>query len=445
MSKLGNKPKPLPQSGEQAPNQRQSQQPVPSQEKPPLNAANLQEQQNLIKAQRAVAMQRHPSGYGSRAPAAPTSEKPPPFPPSLGPQSPHGNPLHYGPPTLTADQLVLPQNKRRRSNNQQPSAGSTPVPANSTPVTKSSPLGPKQQNSSEVQKAPMPQLSFKCGASECQIGQKGFATQSELEQHNADIHEPEEMTFDDAAAFALESMRLSLGLDENGKIKPQQAGLEAPKMKPSSSAQSYTSMKREASSNLLKTPQASSSIKSAAMDGGKGKNMQGSATSQKETTPPPVDPWAGSCIRPEDIVSAFSPLAEMNGMSFSSLQKGLTPSSTISSGNEKSEKNSPRTSDISENDAVKISIDIKKDTDTWDPTEWFTDSLYNDIEGMNFGSPDPLLQDDEMDIFAGIEGSQLVDIGPPAGRGKKKDERDFVSEEWLKVYAPERLPVKKVK
>ncbi|KAL8788331.1 MAG: hypothetical protein Q9213_001728 [Squamulea squamosa] len=455
MSKFG-KPKNASQQGEQVQNQLQHQQAPPSQEKAPLNAANLEEQQNLLKAQRAAAMQKQNSGYGSRAPAAPTSEKPPPFPPALGPQSPHGIPHQYGgPPKLTADQLVLPQNKRRKSNNHQPSAGSTPVPAHSTPVAKSSPSGPKL-TSPEMQKAPVPQLSFKCGVSDCQSGQKGFATQAELEQHNTDTHEPIEPEIDDAAEFALESMRIALGLDENGKSKPRQETPEAPKMKASLSAQSHKDIKQEAStpmarvgsqnglsqaSNLLKAPQASA--KSPASDASKGKNSKGPTTSSKEPTPPPFDPWAGSCISPEDILSSWSSLADMNSMSFTSLQKGLTPSSTLSSVNEKSEKNSPRTSDISENDAVKISLDVNNDEkNDWIPREWFDDSLHSEIESMNFG-PDSFMQDGGINIFADYPDTEMVDLDPNSSKVMEQDEQDIATDEWLKVYAPEKLAAKK--
>ncbi|KAL8926801.1 MAG: hypothetical protein Q9172_001617 [Xanthocarpia lactea] len=454
------KAKNAPQSGGQAQNQPQPQQPTLGQEKAPLNAANLEEQQNLIKAQRAAAMQRNHSGYGSRAPAAPTSEKPPPFPLPLGPQSPHGIPHQYGgPPTLTADQLVLPQNKRRRSNNHQPSAGSTPVPAHDTPVAKSSPLGPKL-TSPEMQKTPVPQLSFKCGLSDCQSGQKGFATQLELKQHNADIHEPKEPVVDDPVQFALESMRVALGLDDDGKPKPQQETVEAPKMKTSLSAQSHAAIKQEGStpmaragmqtgpvpaSNLLKTPQGMSSVKSPASDPSKGKTNKAHVTQPKETAPPPFDPWAGSCITPEDIVSSWSSLADLNSMSFTSIQKGLTPSSTLSSSNERSEKNSPRTSDISEHDAVKISIAVKNDDkDNWIPSEWFDDTLYNDIESMNFGH-DSFMQEGGWDIFGDSPDTEMIDVGSTTSKGRKKEEQDVVSEEWLKVYAPEKLIAKKSK
>ncbi|KAL8697423.1 MAG: hypothetical protein Q9224_002327 [Gallowayella concinna] len=455
MEKFGSKRTTIARPGEQHQNQPQpqAQQPPVNQEKAPLNAANLEEQQNLLKAQRAASMQRHNSGHGSRAPPPPTSEKAPSFP--HGPQSPHGIPHHFALPTLTADQLVLP-NKRRRSNNHQPSAGSTPVlvPAQDTPIAKSSPLGPKLA-SPELPKARVPQMSFKCGISDCQSGQNGFATQAELEQHNADIHEPKEPEIEDPVEFALSSMRLALGLDENGKSKPRTETSEALKMKKSLSAQSYSAIKQEAStpmaragtqtgpspaSNLLKTPQAMSSVKSPASDASKVKNGKGPTVSPKETDPPPFDPWAGSCISAEDIQSAWSSLADLNSMSFTKLQVGLTPSSTLSSGNEKSEKNSPRTSDISENDAVKISIDVGGGTkDDWIPSDWIDDTLC-DIQSLNVGQDS--FMGDGWDIFGDAD-VEMVDVGASTSRGKQMEEQDVIPEEWLKVYAPEKLPVKK--
>lgn len=465
MSKFGKRNN-VQQNGEQAQGQPQAQQPAPNQEKAQLNAANLREFQNAVQAQRAASMQKHHSNHGNRVPAAPTSDKPP-FP--IGPQSPHGNPLAYGPPTLTADQLVLPQNKRRKSNNHQASAGSTPVQAQETPLAKSSPLGPKM-TSPEVQRAPVPLMSFKCSVSNCQSGQKGFATQAELEQHNIAAHSPEEPVIEDAFEFALDSMRLALGLDENGKSKPPKEALEAPKMKASLSAQSHTAIKQEGStpiaragtqtgpspaSQLLKTPQASSNAKSPASDGraavqeGKGTAAKGPST---EPTPPPFDPWAGSSITPEEITSAWSSLADMQSLSFTKSQMGLTPSSTLSSGNGKSEKNSPRASDISENDAVKINIGVgNEDKDNWIPSDWFEDCLYGDIESLNVGQ-DTLMGDVDWDIF-GDEGGDTVmmDAGAAAAaaagaggsKGKKRDTQDVMSEEWLKVYAPEKLAAAK--
>ncbi|KAL8994048.1 MAG: hypothetical protein Q9188_007178 [Gyalolechia gomerana] len=463
MRMFGKRPNNPSQTGEQQQDQRQSQQPTSKQEKAQLSAANLKEQQNMLQAQRAAAMQKHHPGHGSRVPPAPTSDKPP-FP--LDPRSPHGIP-HYGPATLTADQLVLPVPKRRKSNHYQPSAGSTPVPVQEA---KSTPQAIKLA-SPEVPKANIPQMSFKCGVSSCVSGQKGFATQVELEEHNTDEHEPKEEAIEDPMEFALESMRIALGLDENGKSKVQKETLEGPKMKASLSSQSHMAIKQEVStpmarastqtgqtpaSNLLKTPQTLSGIKSPASDArstvqeGKAKNGKRPETLPKEITPPPLDFWAGSSISSEDIVSAWSSIADMNSMSFTKIQMGLTPSSTFSSSNEKSEKNSPRPSDISENDAVKINIDVgNEDKDDWIPSEWFEDSLYGDIESLNFGrelsAQDNMMNDMDWDIFGDASDTVMIDVGAAGssgGKGKRRDE-DVISKEWLKMYAPERPVVER--
>lgn len=462
MKIFGKRPNNAPQTGEQQQNQRQPQQLTSNQEKAQLSAANLKEQQNMLQAQRATALQRNQSNQGSRAPPAPTSDKPP-F--SFGPQSPHGVP-RYGPPTLTADQLVLP-NKRRKSNHHQSTPGSTPAPAQEA---KSTPQ-PMKLASPEVPKAVIPQMSFKCGVSTCPSGQKGFTTQMELEEHNINEHEPKEEVIEDPVEFALESMRIALGLDENGKSKAQKETLEAPKMTTSLSSQSHSAIKQEVStpmarastqtgpspaSNLLKTPQTLSGIKSPASDArsvaqeGKAKNGKGSQTLLKESTPPPFDPWAGSSISSEDIVSAWSSIADMNSMSFTKIQMGLTPSSTFSSGNEKSEKNSPRPSDISENDAVKINIDVgKDDKDDWIPGEWFEDTLYSDIQGLTFGhdmtAQDHMMDDMDWDIFGDASDTVMIDVGAAGangGKGKIRDE-DVISKEWLKMYAPDRPVVER--
>lgn len=332
-------------------------------------------------------------------------------------------------------------------------------------MAKSSPLTTKLA-SPEIQRTAVPQMLFKCGVSTCRAGQNGFATQAELEQHNADEHEPKEPVIEDPIEFALESMRIALGLDENGKSKPQKESLEAPKMKATSSAQSDKAIKQEAStpmarastqtgpspaSNLLKTPQAMPRAKTPASDTRstvqEGKAKNGKEASAKEPTPPPFDPWADSLISADDITSAWSSLADIQSLPFTKIQMGLTPSS---SGNEKSEKNSPRASDISENDAVKINIDVgNEEKDNWIPSDWFDDSLYGDIESLHFGQDNhfgqPNFGGDEMDwdIFADLADTAMVDAGASGGNGKgKKKDPDAASDEWLKVYAPERLAAK---
>ncbi|KAI4283639.1 MAG: hypothetical protein L6R35_005099 [Caloplaca aegaea] len=439
------------QPGEQQQNQQQSQRPPINQEKAPLSTVNLTEHQNMLQAERQANMQKHAGGHGSRIPAAPTSDKPP-FP--LGSQSPHGTPTAYGPQKLNADQLVLPQHKRRKSNHP-PSAGSTPVPAQEASMSRSSPLVPKLA-SPGVPRAAVPHMSFKCGVSDCLAGQRGFASQAELEQHNTDEHERKEADIEDPVEFCLEAVRDALGLDEKGQSLPRKETLEAPKMKTSLSAQSEKVVRQEAStpmarastqtgpspgSNFLKTPQAMSGVRTPASDAGfavregKGKDAKGPTPLPKETSPPPVDPWAGSYISADAITSNWSSLADMQSLSFTKIQMSLTPSS---SGNDKSEKNSPRPSDISENDVVKINLGIGGDEKNgWVPGEWFEDSLYSDIESMHFGA-DQLIGDVDWDVFGDLSDTEMADV--PKGRKRMED---VVSEEWLKVYAPEKLRAKK--
>lgn len=452
------------QSVEQQQNQQQVQKPAVTQEKAPLSAANLREQQNMLQAQRQAGLQKQQSGHGSRVPAAPTSDKPP-FP--LGPQSPHGASTAFGPPTLTAAQLVLPQNKRRKSNHP-PSAGSTPHAVQEPSVAKSSPLAAKLP-SPEGQRATVPQMSFRCGFSHCLAGQRGFANQAELEQHNEEEHEPKDPVIEDPAEFALESMRIALGLDDDGKAKPRKENLEAPKMKTSLSAQSEKAIKPEAgtpmarastqtgpspASNLLRTPQPIPGVKTPVSDSrstvqeGKSRIGKGTATSPKEAPPPAVDPWAGSLVSADAITSAWSGLADMQPLSFSKIQMGLTPSSDLSSSNDKSEKNSPRPSDISENDAVKIHIDVdQEERDHWIPSEWLEDSPYGDIASLNFGHDSNFgqarLDGDDMDwdIFGDLADAVMLDDGSAVasgGKGKKRSE-ETASDEWLKVYAPGKM------
>ena len=442
----------------------------PSQEKvQQLNAANLNAQQNALQAQRAAAhhMQKNLSHQSNRAPPAPTTDKPPQFP--FTPQSPHGVPQAYGEQTLTQAQLMLPQNKRRKSNNHVASAASTPAPAHGTPVTKSSPLATKV-TSPEAKRTQLPRVTFKCSSSTCQTGQNGFSTQAELDQHNSDVHEPKEPIIEDPADFALASVREALGLDENGKAVAPKETLEAPRMKVSTSAQSYTVVKQEIStpmaraatqngpsptSNLLKTPQASSGIKTPASDSklitkdGKGKDTKVPSFDTKDATPPPFDPWVNSSISPETILSSWSSLADMQSVpSFTKIQMGLTPSSTDSSNGNKSKDNSPRPSDISESDAVKINLEglplneetVNDDT-SWLPHEWLDNSMYDNFEELGFGQ-DSSIGAMDWDMFGDAD-TIMVDVEPEMKGRQGGTEDQLEPGEWLKVYAPQKVEEKK--
>ena len=435
---------------------------------PVLNAANLQQQQLALQHVRAanlqrshsnasVAMQKNPSNNSTRTPAAPTSTHAPFSFGGQPPQPPHGVPRAYGerPNELTQDKLYLPPNAKRRKGNQVPSASSTPVLAQGTPVAKSSPQITKVE-SPEVQRQPPACVMLKCSNPDCAMSAEEFATQTDLDAHQQRIHP----NFTDPLEFCLESIRMGLNLDENGKSKPRPQAAnadagnhsEAPIMKKSASTQGPALMKQESAtpmtrvptqtgpspaSNLLKTPQAAnvktpaSDARSAPKDSKPG-DPKPYQSAPKTPAPAPEDPWAGSDVAPFVIASAFSGLADLNGLGpWTKAQNILTPDSTLSSGN--TDKNSPRPSDISENDAVNISINF--DDSNWMPSEWFTDSGMEGFGALHVGQ-------ELDDIDWGFGGEEAEDTGNAKGKkGKEKREEELgPSKEWLKIWAPERLP-----
>ncbi|KAJ4993670.1 hypothetical protein SVAN01_00724 [Stagonosporopsis vannaccii] len=167
----------------------------PSLATPPaqLNAANLK--------QHTESQQR---GSNSKAPQAPTTDRPP-FPLGGG-QSPSGAPKYFDEaPRLT--NLVLPDKKRQRMD-----GGS----ASSTPGPKPSPrMGAGKGNSPELKRQPVPdkqappKATFKCKEGACEYSVRGFDTQGELDAHISIAH----AIHDNPLQFALESMADYLEVD----------------------------------------------------------------------------------------------------------------------------------------------------------------------------------------------------------------------------------------
>ncbi|KAL8829632.1 MAG: hypothetical protein Q9191_001904 [Dirinaria sp. TL-2023a] len=470
--------------------QQQQQQPQPPQ--PPakettsaLSAANLRQHENNTQAARQLSQQRHHNS--NRAPLAPTSDKPPyTFPPA---QSPHGVPV-YGPTELTADklQLQLPVVKKRKGNNNQSSAASTPAQQVVTPMQKPSPSVSKMA-SPEISRPPAPTM-IKCPIPHCQHP-AGFVSQADLDKHILDVHEPKEPVIDDPFQYALEQMRFALNLDKNGKQVPKagtelpNAKIEALAMKGSASSQGQA-MKQESAtpmsrvptqtdpspaSNLLKTPQIAN-MKTPASDS---KALQNDSANQGATpliiTPDANDPWSASLVSPETIREAFSGLAHLNGpKSWTKIQDyHLTPESMSS---ENTEKNSPRPSDISENDAVKINMELEMGAEDkgWIPISWGDPMMQ--FEGLDLG-PNPFDLGTEtlgegQDLFGGdsglgigssttrggaLMGDDLMDwetmFGETAEQAEdaaKKAQKKYLkdpfgpTDEWLKVYGPGQAP-----
>lgn len=437
------RPKPV----DQAPREQQT---------PYLSATNLQQHEKLMQDARTAVVQKTHSS--SRAPAAPTSPQPP-FP--FGAQSPQGLAKYPDKPNgLTQDKLSLPPQTKRRKANPAPGAGSLPVPPPGLISSKT----PQVAKAQGTQPATPPTILVKCSIANCQANPQGFTSQADLDKHTAEAHEPKEPPIEDPLQWACEQMRLGLGLDENGKstlqtveVKGEKEFHEAPRMKASTSTQGQSIVKQETStpmtrvptqtgpspaSNLLKTPQASANVKTPASDvrsslkEGKSTEPKPSAdTVTKERSSSP-DPWTTSLVSPAVITQAWSGLSDLQSLgSWTNIENTLTPPSTLSSG--KSDKNSPRVSDISENDAVKINLAVGNGQD-WLPSEWFEDGLYGDMEALNM-EPDMLAMDWETAFGADFvtESAENGVKGAKAGALTVDDVQP--SPDWLDIYSSENM------
>lgn len=444
------------QDGTQGP---QTQQQPAKQQPPVLSAANLQQHQNNMQAERQASVQKSHHN-NNRAPPAPTSDKPP-YTFGLGAQSPHGIPV-YGPNELTQDNLKLPINKKRKTNNQPKSSASTPAQQAMTPHQKPSPQF-KTDPSSEVQRAPAP-IMHRCMVLKCSSGAAGFGSQHELDKHHVDVHQPKEPVIEDPLQFSLEQMRFALNLDENGKAKVKANGAAVPSnlgasvMKKSSSMQGTPVLKQETAttpmsrapthpgpspaSHLLKTPQASGNAKTPVSET---KSLPKDPVAAKAPNPVIVtdDPWADSLIQQDTIHEAFSGLSSLNGpKAWTKIQDFYLTPESMSSDN----TTSPRPSDISENDLVKINMDMGSvvDEKSWIPVSW-SDPMMTELEELDLGrenwaigagagaeaAPDMM----DWETLFGESGEEAQERARVAQRKYMRDPHG-PTEEWLKVYGP---------
>ena len=417
-----------------------------------LSTANLQSQQEMLREARVADLHKNHSNNSNRPPAAPTTSQPP-F--SFGGQSPQGVPQFYGPTKneLTQEKLHLPVTKKRRNNNNVASPSmSAQVPA---PAAANKPSLFGKTEFADAQRTPAVPPLVKCPVANCETGTVGFSTKADLEKHIAETHEPKEPVIKDpldAAAYAIESMRIALNLDENGKSKPLQEQkaepIQAQAMKDSLSAQGQSSVKQEAatpmsrnatqtgpspSSNLLKTPQATANIKTPASDA---KSTSKDNKAMVPTKPPAVvapDPWANSHVKPEWFKEVFSEVADLNrpvadDVVIDWLERNpFTPSTSPSSG--APSKDSPQKSDISANDTLNINVN----SDDWLPPEWFDDGLPNDMAALDVGDFTDMDWEATFEKLEEEEEEVLTN-------GKRRRERDPLdpSDEWLKAWAPDK-------
>lgn len=402
-----------------------------------LSATNLHQYQLAIESARQATFQKN--NISNRAPAAPTSPQPP-F--TFGAQSPQGLAKYPDKPNgLTQEKLSLPSTKRRKGN-QLITTTATAAPA------------PGMPKSAQASKSTIPNTQpaapasrIKCPLPNCQSSLKAFGTQLELDVHASEVHGPKEPRIEDPLQWTLQQARLGVGLDETGKSvpnKPEQDVVGTPKIKASGSEPAQQLDKQESSKLTarvqtgrspvfqLKTPQTSvgiktpsSEAKSSDMDGKIVEPHTSEKTSQKSLTSSP-DPWASSHIPPAVINHSWPGLPDVSFIGpWTTIQNALTPTSTQSSG--KSEKNSPRISDISEHDAVKINLVVEDDSE-W--ANMFEDQIYGDMGALN-EDKDQLGMDWES-AFGLEELAGSGEIGIAAG----VNELTIDNNDWMKIYAP---------
>ena len=407
-----------PQQPPQQPSQTQRP-PRPQQLQQPqqLSATNLQQQQDALNLQRVASIQKSHAN-SNRPPAAPTTREAP-FP--FGLQSPQGVPQIYALKNeLTQDKLVLPATKKRKNNNNQASPAATPSQIQNITYAKSSPL-PKPA-SPEKQRAPTAPVLIKCPVEGCNSNRAGFATKGELDKHSSEVHDPTHNIKDpmDAAMYAIESLRLALNLDENGKCKPltpdmtsEKAPQQAAAMKVTASSQSVkqevtTPMSRNPtqtgpspSKSLLKTPQGTGNVKTPVSETKSlfknppalAKAASVSASSKITAPEAPPDGWANSHVSKEWFGAVFGGCANLNRSVPHDVTKSwlarnpFTPVSTPSSA--ALSKDSPHRSDISPSENLNVNINVEAGDsleDDWVMNgDWFDDGLQGGMADLGVG------------------------------------------------------------
>lgn len=340
----------------------------------PLNAANLQQQQQAFIRE----TQKSHGRSGSRStPAAPTSAHPPPFP-EPSPLSPV--PKYLAKPQLTQDNLRLPASKRPRH-----SATSTPQLGQLTPGSTASPHVGKttsppgrKAEARDQQKMEAQPLVLYCPEDDCDHHLvDGFEKKEELDKHIEEEHiKPQQ----NPVAFVLGELGSSLGLDPEGNlIKNQQnPSMPAPPLVAANGSQSN----KANTSKVEGTPAPSGLTPMNGQPGGIGKTSPGASKLKIEqmaskpegpkaagTTEPTAveDLWANVSVNPLDLLHSFKPLEPGAGAAgvfsdpnnYRIIMGEDTPESS-------KDGNSEPNSDISEGVDLNINLNWKFD-DNWNP------------------------------------------------------------------------------
>lgn len=362
----------------------------------PLNAANLQQQQQQLNK-----LHQRSNSRSSHTPAAPTSAQPP-F--HFGARSPDGAPSYIGKSALTQDNLQLPPARKKQKQTAGPGQG-TPGSTSSPQVIKAaSPEVKRQPPESKSNLKP----SLCCSESECDRHAIGFDSEEELKRHT---HEEHIRPLENPERYAKEILADVTGLDSQGHAKKAVASIQdSTKMVASGSKQGQTpnvktettpaastpmnrqiSMNRQGSTTSAR-PNAQSKIgaaKDAPVKPQAGQKDSGKQAPQEIAV---MDPWANATIDPHDLLQSFQSFETGAGGAISDLNvyRSITPNDTPESSKDGvSEPNS----DISEGVGLDINVDIFDDS--WMPFgPGETDGLFG-MNSFNVNSGDDLTMFDD--------------------------------------------------
>jgi hypothetical protein len=328
---------------------------VPPAQAVPLNAANLQQQQQALNQSNQTKTHNR-SNSRNAPPAAPTSAHPPPFPVDL-------------PTALTQDQLRLPRNKKQKQ-----SATSTPIIGQQTPgSTTSQPIKP---GSPEIKAQPISQpreiekVSFLCSDVSCDHHfMDGFEDEAALERHKLEEHINPTKKPDQ---HVLGELAVMLGLEPDGTAKkqtntaPQQGAMigsqSTSKTENLPGAVSVT-VDRQASMNGVKASLENSKSSKTTKPGEakeasqQPKNSKG-PESMRQTFMMEEHLWADAAVNPQDLLHNFQSSETGAGGAISDMNvyRSITPNDTPESS--KDSGVSEPTSDISEGVDLSIGLDF---------------------------------------------------------------------------------------
>jgi hypothetical protein len=331
---------------------------TPPSQPTPLNAANLERQNQITK--------HNTSGSSQGRPPPPPTTSQPPFPIGTAAPSPHGNPAYIGKPGITQDNLQLPPRKRFKSQQPGQSSGTSASPQ----AKQLSPEALKRSASSD-QKLPRPQ--FPCTHVECEANRIGFATEEALHAHTQEEHvKPHE----DPTKYALDALAEQLGLDADGKPIPRgDEGMNAGAAlasTPSRQGQTPSAAVMSRGPSMKRQESAAGFVDAAGKPAGsRPMDITASSIKIEEDVASQRVPADGmlpfTTIDPQDLFQGLGTVPSGGGGAISDMHvyRSVTPNDTPESS--KDSASSEPNSDVSEGVALNVTLDMG--FDSWQPFE----------------------------------------------------------------------------